>query len=272
MLPEEIAKIKYAKTTLEGALLNLKPLNDAEWDLENKLSNICKSLRTIEWAKLGQQPLPELTSDGSHQEPLPLTTVISVPMVVCSTCMGEKTVIAGDGEKGICPTCNGEGKVPQKKDTPPATEILDQAKAPAKVYNTPKEELSLKDCDPEFLEGILEINSSQSLCEKTPRVLGAFGLKDRDDTKYVCVGSVWNKENKEVAALCYKIVEADKYEGKIIDKYNGDGVFEGLKIIYHDKDYVLAGGEIEFKTVTEEKPVKEKKTRKPRQPKNNPAE
>ena len=222
MLPEEVAKLKYAKSQIEDVLIHLKPLNNDEWDLEVTLSNINKSLRKIEWSKLGQQPLPEPVDDGSRQESLPLTTAAPVPMVVCSTCLGEKTVVVGDGDKGVCPTCGGAGKVPEKKETPgdsilkQASNILNEGIAAAEAYNAPKDELPVINCPADILEKILAINSSQSLCEKKPLIKGAFNFPGPKDPIYVCTGSVWNAENKEVAALCWKIIAADKYEGEMI--------------------------------------------------------
>jgi len=269
LLPEEVAKLKYAKSQIEDVLIHLKPLNNDEWDLEVTLSNINKSLRKIEWSKLGQQPLPEPLDDGSRQESLPLAApTIQVPMVVCSTCLGEKTVVVGDGDKGVCPSCHGEGRVPEKKETTASSKIIEEGVAAAQAYNAPKDELPVINCPADILEKILAINSSQSLCEKKPLIKGAFNFPGPKDPIYVCTGSVWNAENKEVAALCWKIIAADKYEGEMITTYNGDGeAFEGLKIVYHDKDYVLTGGVVEFKTATEEKPAKEKKTRQPRKKK-----
>ena len=253
MLPEEIKDLKYAKVLIEKTLINLKPLNNDEWDLEVTLSNINKALRKVAWEKLGQQPLPEPKEPQGKQATMDEHLASPPPQVVCSTCMGEKTVIVGDGEKGVCPTCNGAGKVPQKKDIPPAAEktlielasySLKEGITAMEASNAPKDETPVINCTADILEKILAINSSQSLCEKIPLVLGAFNFPGPGDPIYVCTGSVWNAENKEVAAWCWEIVADDVYKGKIITTYNGDGVsFEGLKIVYHDKDYVLTGGQ-----------------------------
>jgi hypothetical protein len=285
MQEESIAKFNHIKTDVLSLIMDT-PINEYEIEVKGILISIHQKLLTIKVEKLGQIAMPEPKSEGKQ---LPM---IAVPDKECPTCKGKKTVAVGDGEPGTCPTCLGFGTVkalPGVKETPA---VVAEKEKIANMLDVPVSDIHTLDIqegklveiidpepaavdqvkpyaiDKELLDKILAVNSSSSLMEKPPRLLGGFvvpSIPQLADKQYICVGSVWSKESKEVSAICRMIVTADKFEGKTHDKYNGDGVsFEGLKVTYKDVHYVITSEEVSFLVAPPEAPEKVKKPRKPR--------
>jgi hypothetical protein len=272
MEPETIENITRAKALITSVIMTTLPGNDYEIDVHGVLVDVYHKLNTIKMDKLGQLPLPEKKPEGNQSTFDDLsenTNTSQESLVECPTCKGAKTVTVGDGEPGICPTCKGEGKVKeidkpilQQTENPVIVEASsagDITTAAAADISTAAAAIAPVHLEKEFIDNILAINSVQSLAEKPPRVLGMFAVDDLFPGKnFVCTGTVWGQEEKDIAALAYEAIEAEKYTGVPRTMATADeNSFAGVKFTYKEKDYVFIGTEYQFaKFVPETKPVK----------------
>ena len=283
MEPEAITKLTRIKTDVLTLIMTRTPLDDYEIDVQGILISVHQKLNTIKMEKLGQMPLPEPKPPEGQQMTIDEALKAKPPLVECPTCKGAKTVKDGDDNDALCPTCTGTGTVTKtmaegatRKDAvAPAIGKYENASPEVKKAAGITEKPSIADMnaaaiasapihmEKDFIDNILAINSAQSLAEKPPRVVGMFAVDDLLPGKdFVCTGTVWGKDEKDIAALCYEVVEADKYTGQThtlvtIDEHS----YSGLKITYKEKDYVLVGTEYQF---VKELPETEKKVKPPR--------
>jgi len=262
-----ITKLTRIKTDVITLIMTCAPLNDYEIDVYGILVTVHQKLNTIKMDKLGQMPLPEEKEPEGQQVTMDEALKNTPPPTVeCPTCKGAKTVKDGEDNDALCPTCNGAGSVPKPDSVlEEAKKILEHGKNPEKE-DKPKPKVVVTEpiiLDDGFLEVILGVNSNQSLREKPPRILGMFDIPNREDLAgktFVCTGTVWGLEQKDIAALGYEIVPADKYTGVPRNLITTDEEsFTGLKFTYKDIDYVITGTEYQFcKEVPEKagKPIK----------------
>ena len=90
-----VTELKNIKRSMAHLVVLIEPENEDEWNAYEKIVAAHKQLRSIEFSKLGQLPLP-LPSD---------------PETECPTCSGRGTVLDGTDAPAMCPRCGGIGKV-----------------------------------------------------------------------------------------------------------------------------------------------------------------
>jgi hypothetical protein len=246
MEPEAVSKISRIKADIGSIIITNPPLNTYEFEVHGILTSIYLKLDTIKLDKLGQIPLPEPKKPEGKQISLDQAPIQnqapSIPMVDCPTCFATKCVKDGEGHDAICPTCDGKGSITKAAADKLATEKTDKPK-PAAVVTEP---IILEQG---MLKVILDINSNQTLREKPPRVLGMFDIPNQEIVAgklFVCTGTVWSAENKDVATLVYEAVPADKYTGIPVTVASEES-FTGVKFTYKEKDYVLSGNEYQLR-------------------------